>query len=407
MARVSLYIMTYSDRIAPYSKKMFNISRILDLRSVLERKSCFLLGPRQTGKSWLIKAHLPQARIYNLLDVEMYRALSRRPSLIREELREDGEIVVVDEIQKLPELLNEIHLAIEERKARFLMTGSSARKLRRQGVNLLGGRAKSISFHPFVSAELKDLFDLHKALSRGLLPPIYFSDSHLSELKDYVEMYLREEIAMETAIRNLPAFSRFLDVAALCNGQLINYTEIGNNAQVAPTTVREYFNVIETTLIAKRLPAWRESKKRKAISCAKFYFFDIGVVRLLQGRNELQEASSDFGEALETLVFHELSAYVDYTFREPLSFWRSTSGFEVDFLMGNHTAIEVKAARTFSPRHLKGLKALMEEGVFKRYILVNLGSREHSIDGIDIIPLPKFLELLWKDSIERKVGGRQ
>ncbi len=332
----------------------------------------------------------------DLLNNEIFRELSLYPSKLEGRLTNKTNIVVIDEIQRMPELLNEVHRLIENKNVKFLLTGSSARKLRRRGVNLLGGRASFITFHPFVSCELKDKLILDKALSTGLLPPVYLSSSPIDELKDYVEVYLREEIAAETAIRNLPAYSRFLEVAALCNSQIINYTKIANDAQLPPTTVREYFTVLEDTLIAKRLPAFPETKKRKAASTAKFYFFDIGVARYLQGRKHpVVEDTAEFGESLETFIFQELSAGVDYGFIEGIKFWKSYGGYEVDFLIGDHTALEVKAARRISKRHKKGLLALKEEKVFKRYIIVSLDSNERTEDGIEIMHINTFLNKLW------------
>lgn len=370
-------------------------ARFINLFPILQRKSCFLLGPRQTGKSWFIRKQFSNHKIYNLLELDTFRTLSSNPSRIRHEVREEERLIVIDEIQRLPELLNEVHLLIEEQGKRFLLTGSSARKLRRAGVNLLGGRASWKMFHPLIRQEIGQSFDLQRALCRGLLPSIYTSDDYRSDLKDYVEIYLREEIASETAIRNLPAYSRFLDVAALCNARLVNYTQIANDAQLSPTTVREYFEVLKDTLLIHRLPAWRESKKRKATAHDKFYFFDIGVARYLQGRIDLAEHSSDFGDAFETYIFHELMAYSSYRNAVRLSYWRTISGFEVDFLIDEHTAIEVKATRNVHEKHLKGLCKLREEGVFKRYILVSLDQRARMLDGIELLPVTQFLDELW------------
>ncbi|MCI5064092.1 DUF4143 domain-containing protein [bacterium] len=378
----------------------WSVKRFLDLEAVLQRKSAFLLGPRQTGKSWLIRARYSDARIFNLLDIELFRTLSKRPSTLREQIEPEDRLVVIDEIQLLPELLNEVHLLIEERGTTFLLTGSSARKLRRAGVNLLGGRATQRFLFPFVRRELREHFELDQALSRGLLPSIYFSDDYRSDLRDYVELYLKEEVAAESLVRSLPAYSRFLDVAALSNSYIINYTKIADDAQIAPSTVREYFHILRDTLLIERLPPWRESKKRKATAKDKFYFFDVGVVRYLQGRRELIRDSVEYGEALETYLFHELRAYCSYVSRDALSYWRTSTGHEVDFLLGDHTAIEVKATRNVSFRDLKGLQALQEEQVFRRYILVAQEERRRTVDGIEIIPLHEFLDELWRDAGE-------
>lgn len=372
-----------------------NYNRIIDINQILKRKSCFLFGPRQTGKSWLIRNSKDIDKVYNLLEIDTFRSLSRRPRIIRDELGVKDKIIVIDEVQLLPELLNEVHLLIEERDVKFLLTGSSARKLKRTGVNLLGGRASWLSFYPLIKKEISKDFNLEKALSYGTLPSIYSSTAPSQDLKDYVELYLREEIAGETAIRQLPVFSRFLDIAALCNSELVNYSKIGNDAQISPTTVREYFKVLEDTLIIRRLPAWRESKTRKAVAKDKYYFFDIGVARYLQSRDKLTLKTEDFGSAFETYIFHELSAYCSYVSNEKLSFWRTSTGFEVDFLIDEHTAIEVKGSDNINQKHLKGLNALKEEGVFKRYILISLDSRNRTESGIEIIYYEDFLNELW------------
>lgn len=373
--------------------------RKVDLQEILKRKSCFLLGPRQTGKSKLIRETLTTATVYNLLEIDTFRLLSRRPSTLREEISSDQEPVVIDEVQLLPELLNEVHNLIEERGVRFLLTGSSARKLRRKGVNLLGGRASWKTLLPFIRSELVDDFCLTRALTRGLLPSIYNSEDYQADLRDYVDLYLREEIGSETAIRQVPAYSRFLDVAALCNTQIVNYTEIGNDSQIAPTTIREYFRVLEDTLIISRLPAWRESKKRKANAKDKYYFFDIGVARYIQGKTDLVEATDDFGCAFENYIYHEICAYRSYVSNEPLFYWRTTSGLEVDFILGDHTAIEVKSATATAPKHTKGLRALMEEGTFKRFLLVSRDRRPRTVDGVRFLHYEEFLELLWSGEL--------
>ena len=374
-----------------------NYKRIININQLLSRKSCFLFGPRQTGKSWLIRESTGIDKVYNLLEIDTFRALSRKPSLLRDELSDKDKVIVIDEVQLLPELLNEVHLLIEERGLKFLLTGSSARKLKRTGVNLLGGRASWLLFFPLIRKELGNAFNLNKAITYGTIPSFYSSVAAKEDLKDYIELYLREEIAGETAIRQLPVFSRFLDIAALCNSQLVNYTNIGNDAQVSPTTVREYFKVLEDTLIIRRLPAWRESKKRKAIATDKYYFFDIGVARCLQNRSEITEQTEDYGSAFETYIFHELSAYCQYQSKDSLHFWSTSTGFEVDFLLGSHTAIEVKSSSNINQKHLKGLKALKEEGHFKRYILLSLDRRNRTENGIEILYYADYLDEIWKD----------
>ena len=371
------------------------IPRLLDVASLLEKKSCFLFGPRQTGKSSLIRHSLKKVPVYNLLDNPTFLSLSRTPQKLGQEIGSATRMVVIDEIQKLPSLLDQVHQLIEEKKVRFLLTGSSARKLRRGGVNLLGGRARSRTLHPFIYHELKKEFDLLKALNAGLIPSIFFSDSPEEDLESYVSDYLKEEVAAEGLTRNIPAFSRFLDVAGLCNGRLINYSEISNDAQVPRSTVQEYFQILKDTLIGQELPAWGQTLIRKPIGTSKFYFFDIGVVRFLQHRSSLKSGSPEFGEAFETYFFHELKSFVDYTQCRGLHYWRSLSGFEVDFILADSVAIEVKAKSTLSRQDLKGLKALKEEKKLKHYVLVNLEERPSLVDGIHVIPWQMFLDRLW------------
>ncbi len=370
------------------------IERPLNLPALLEKKSHFLFGPRQTGKSSLIRHTLRGVQIYDLLDSATYLTLSRDPGRIAQNLSPSDRCVVIDEIQRLPELLHEVHRLIEERRVHFLLTGSSARKLRRGGVDLLGGRARTKFLHPLTWKELGPRFDLRRVAERGLLPSIYFSDDPQADLKAYTGAYLQEEIVAEGATRNVPAFSRFLRVAALCNGTIVNFTNVANDAQVARTTVYEYFEILKDTLFLHELPTWKKSKKRKPLVSSKYYFFDVGVVAALQGR-EFRMGTPEFGEAFETYLMHELLSCQDYQAAEPLSFWRSASGFEVDFILGDHTAIEVKAKENVSSNDLKPLLALAEEKKLKRYLCVSLESRTRRIGEVTILPFREFLEALW------------
>lgn len=373
---------------APY------LERALDLRSLLEKGSYFLLGPRQTGKTSLIRRTLGDIRYYDLLDSAIYISLSRNPGRISEELSPKDKFVAIDEIQRLPVLLNEVHRLIESRGIRFLLTGSSARKLRSGGVNLLGGRARMKNMHPLTYKELGDRFDLRIAIEHGMLPSIYFSDDPNSDLQAYAGLYLQQEIVSEGLTRNISAFSRFLKVASLCNATIVNFTNVANDAQVARTTVYEYFDILKDTLILHELPAWKLAGKRKPILSSKFYFFDVGVVSALQGRRFLP-GTPEFGEAFETYLMHELVSYRDYVSGESLCYWRSTSGFEVDFIIGDHTAVEVKAKENISPNDCRSLKALAEEKKLKRYLCVSLEPRSRRIGEIAILPYRKFLDALW------------
>lgn len=372
------------------------IERLVDLNSLLGKKSHFLFGPRQTGKTYLIRHTLNGVKVYDLLDTSVFLALSQNLGRIAQEITPRDRVVVIDEIQRLPELLNEVHRLIEERSVRFLLTGSSARKLRRGGINLLGGRARTKYLHPLVYRELGDRFDLFCALNRGLLPSVYFSDDPNADLKAYTGLYLQQEIVAEGTVRNIPAFSRFLRVAALCNGTIVNFTNVANDAQVARTTVYEYFEILKDTLVVHELPAWRKSKKRKPIASSKYYFFDIGVVASLQER-QFSPGTPEFGEAFETYIMHELISYRDYSLGESLSYWRSTSGFEVDFIINDHTAIEVKAKENLSLTDIKSLRALAEEKKLRRYLCISLEPRMRKIGDVLILPYKDFLEALWNN----------
>lgn len=342
----------------------------------------------------MIRSTLKDAKVYDLLDTSVLLALSQNPGRLGEELKPKDRLVVIDEIQQLPVLLNEVHRLIEGRGVRFLLTGSSGRKLRRGGTNLLGGRARVKHLHPLTWKELGKRFDLARAVERGLLPSIYFSGDPHADLEAYTGLYLQQEIAAEGATRNLPAFSRFLRVAALCNGTIVNFTNVASDAQVARTTVHEYFAILKDTLVLHELPAWRKTQKRKPLASSKYYFFDVGVVGSLQGRR-FRRGTPEFGQAFETYLMHELISHRDYATGESLSYWRSTSGFEVDFVIGDHTAVEAKAKATVSRQDLKPLEALAEEKKLKRYICVSLEPRERMVDKISVLPLNTFLEALW------------
>lgn len=384
------------------------IPRLLDLRGPLARKSHFLFGPRQTGKTWLIRHALPEASVYDLLDSRTFLELSQRPSRLEEGLgassakarERAGTPVVIDEIQRLPGLLNEVHRLIESRGVRFLLTGSSARGLRRGGVNLLGGRARTLHLHPFSARELSEQFDLTMAIARGLLPPIYFSDDPAADLAAYTGTYLQQEIVAAGAARNAEAFSRFLHVAALTNATVVNFTKVANDAQVPRTTVHEYYEILRDTLLIHEVPAWRQSLRRKPIASSKWYFFDVGVASALQGRL-VRPATPEFGGAFETWLAHELRVHRDCGGGLPIAHWRSTSGFEVDFVLGDHVAIEAKASANVSPQDLRGLRAIGEEAAIRHRVCVCLEARPRLIDGVRVLPWAAFLDALWAGEFAR------
>jgi predicted AAA+ superfamily ATPase len=371
------------------------IERLIDLKTLLKNKSYFLFGPRQTGKSTLIRHSLPSAKIYDLLDDRTFLEFNSRPGRLKEEISNKDELVVIDEIQRIPQLLNEVHLLIEEKGTRFLLTGSSARKLRSGGVNLLGGRAREAHLHPFVTEELGSYFDLNRALNAGLIPSIYFSDDLKADLSTYVGNYLTLEIAAEALTRNIPAFTRFLTVAALCNAAIVNFTNVANDAQVKRTTIYEYFEILKDTYLIRELSAYLLGKKRKPISSSKYYFFDMGVVRQLQGREAFTPGTPEYGDAFETFIINEAFAFSDYVRPLKLNFWRSTSNLEVDLIIDGHTAVEIKGKQQVSSEDIKTLKAVSQEHSFKRLFCVCLETRSRRVGDIEIVPYQDFLKMLW------------
>ena len=383
------------------------IERVADIGKRLEKKSLFLFGPRQTGKSSYIKNQLAEPRLsWTLLDSELYRDLSVRPSLLKNTLRAKGineGVVVLDEIQRLPDLLNEVHILIEETDIHFLLTGSSARKLKKKGVNLLGGRAARLNFHSLVWPEIKDLdISIDRIFRSGLLPAAFSGDDYESFLSDYVGLYVREEIEAGREVRNLPPFWEFLRIAATESGEIINYENVARDVGISGVSVREWYRILVDTLIGSEVPPYRKTKIRKPNASSKFYLFDVGVARKLQGLSAIEEGTAEFGRYLENYIAMEIRSYLDYSGldKEGLSYWHAQSGQEVDFIIKEKIAVDVKAAKRVSARDLKGLKALMEEGLMEKYILVCREDYPQLLDnGILILPYRDFLSDLWDGKI--------
>ena len=380
------------------------LERNLNVMSVLKTKSLFLFGPRQTGKSSFIKNQILKEDVslfWTLLDGRLRMRILADPGILRQEVELKNLhdcIIIIDEIQKCPDLLDEIHFLIEERNIKFLLTGSSARKLKNTGVNLLGGRATERHFHPFNFAEIGNHqnYNLPFIFEHGLLPSMFLSENLDEDLAAYIDTYLTEEIAAEGAARNIPAFARFLTTAALTNSQLLNYTNIATDAQVPVQTVKQWYEVLESTLLGYQIPPYTKTQKRKAITTSKFYFFDIAIARSLRNIPAPAEGTTEAGEYFEQLVCMELKTWIDYTRpRSRLTFWRSTSNKEVDFCVDEELAIEVKLSMNITEKHLNGLKALREENIFKRYIVVCQEEHPRLVDGIEILPWKYFFAQLW------------
>lgn len=372
------------------------------------QETCFLWGPRQTGKSNLLKALFPQAMRYDLLLSTEYQRLLREPNLIREQCLAAGldansqlDPIIIDEIQKIPALLDEVHWLMENRGLRFILCGSSARKVKRGHANLLGGRAVRYELYPLVFPEIPD-FSLTKALNSGLIPRHYDSAKPERLIQSYVGDYLKEEIVAEALTRNIPAFSRFLEVAALTNGQMLNYTNIARECGITSPTVKEYFQILEDTLIGRQLPAFRKTKKRRLVTSPKFYFFDLSPVIHLSRRGEVVPGSELFGRAFEHFMWMELVAHSSYSeLFYPITYWRTSSGFEVDFVLGDsEISIEVKSTDSANTTHLKGLRRFREEYPVRRSILVSLDPKPRKTeDQIEILPWQMFLEQLWSGKV--------
>ncbi len=375
--------------------------RILPIRAAARERSLFLFGPRQTGKTTLLRLEFPQAPFYSLIEADTFRELSARPERIRQRLTGREQHVVIDEIQKLPALLNEVQAMLDRNpKLRVVMSGSSARSLRRGGVNLLGGRARVAHLFPLVSPEV-DYARLDERLSYGSLPAILDSSSPHEDLKAYVGTYLQEEIRAEGLVRSIESFSSFLEVAALSNGQLVNFTEVGSDAGVPPRTVREHYRLLEDTLLGHLVPPFQGTRKRKPVATARFWLFDVGVANHLLKRRRIERGSPEYGNALEHLIYLECRAWLSYRRLDwPLAFWRSQSKLEVDLVIGDRVAIEVKAAERITERAMKGLRALSEEVPLERKIVVSHEPHPwRTDDGIEVLPVEEFLRRLWRDEL--------
>lgn len=383
---------------------MVEFKRSLDLGKLLEKKSIFLLGPRQTGKSTLIyKTLREESTVIDLLKGKFFIPLSQNPSALSQMIDFKKKIVVIDEIQKLPALLDEVHSLIEERKIRFLLTGSSARKLKKGNANLLAGRAWNQYFHPLSFSEIKEknnYFDLNRYLLYGGLPSVWGETDPVEELDAYVSLYLKEEIKEEGLVRNLGAFSRFLEVAALSSGELINYTKIASDCAVPMTTVRDYFSILEDTLLGVFLHPYRKTKSRKSVGASKFYFFDIGVSNYLCGIRSLSPKTPQFGKIFEQFIINEMKTFLDYRrIKEDLFFWQSNSKNEVDLIIGDKIALEIKSTNNLTERHLVGLKKIAEEKIFKSLLIISFDETFKSKGAIVNYHWEDFLTKLWNGEI--------
>lgn len=365
-------------------------------------ESFFLWGARQTGKSTLLKEKFPDSLWFDLLLSDEYERLRRNPTIFREVILADAEnkLVVVDEIQRLPELLNEVHWLIVNKGRQFILSGSSPRKILRTDTNLLGGRALRYELYPLVSVEIPN-FDLLRALNNGLLPRHYLASNPKRLKASYIGNYLKDELIREAQVRNIGIFAQFLEAAAFSNGEMVNYSNIATDCGVSSNTIKSYFQILEETLIGRFVPPYQHKPKRRVIQAPKFYFFDVGIANYLLKRGSVLFKSESFGNAFEHFIYQELYAHshysgLDYT----ISYWRTASQLEVDFILGQHqVALEVKGTDTISSRHLSGLRAFKEEYAVKKSIVVCTEPRPRLIGDVYILPWLEFLKQLWAGEI--------
>jgi predicted AAA+ superfamily ATPase len=371
-------------------------------------QSAFLWGPRKTGKSTYLRAAFPESLTFDLLQTDLMLDLTRRPALLRERLLATppaklAHPVILDEVQKVPSLLDEVHWLIENRGLRFLLCGSSARKLKRSGVNLLGGRAWRFAMHPLVSIEVGRV-DLLQALNRGLVPAHYLDPQHERSLQAYVVDYLKEEVFDEGLVRNVAAFSRFFEAMGYSHGDLTNYSNIARDCGVDSKTVKEYYQILVDTLLGTFVEPWKKRQERQVIGkAAKFYLFDVGVAGALTRRRIRDERGEAFGRALEHFLLMEILAHRSYReLGHGIHFWRTKSGLEVDFVLGEaEVAVEVKGAPRADPADLRSLRAFADDNRPRRSLLVCNERTPRRVDGVEILPWRDFLGRLWSGDVIR------
>ncbi len=381
---------------------MENIPRILKIQ-LPKGRSAFLWGPRKTGKTTYLIERFPRSLVFDFLKTDLFLEFSKTPAHLREQLlakdpRQLKPPIILDEVQKVPQVLDEVHWLIENKGLQFILCGSSARKLKRGQANLLGGRAWRYEMFPLVSPEITHL-DLLRALNHGLIPTHYLQEEdYKKSLKAYVQDYLKEEVFAEGLTRNVPAFSRFFDAMGYSHGELTNYSNIARDCGVDSKTVREYYQILIDTLLGTAIEPFRRRQHRKVIGKAsKFYLFDVGVAGIITKRHIEEERGETFGKAFEHFILMEILAYRSYTESDfPVHFWRTKTGLEVNFILGDgEVALEIKGSRRLDPTDLKALKAFVEEYRPRKGLLVSNERDERLSDKIRILPWRNFLADLW------------
>lgn len=375
--------------------------RIFDIENRLD-EAMFLFGGRQVGKSTLLKERFPKAVYIDLLNSELRNRYRQHPEEFRESLLRHAPetLVVVDEIQKVPDLLDEVHWLMVNKGLFFILSGSSARKLKKSGANNLGGRAIPETLFPLVSAEIPD-FDLDRAIQNGMIPRHYMVANARNRLKSYIELYLKEEIIEEAAVQKVDDFIRFLEVAAISNGEMLNYENVAADCGVSANTVKAYYQILCDTLLGFEVPAYRKVIKRKLTKSSRFYFFDVGIANYLTGRHHLAPKTPEYGHAFEHLVMQEIVAYLGYKgIEEKLTYWHTYDDIEVDAVIGDaRVAIEIKSADSIQTNHKKGLVEFAKEHPNVKQILVSRDRISRRSGDIDLYYVIDFFKALWNDEI--------
>lgn len=375
--------------------------RIFDIKNRLD-EGMFLFGARQVGKSTLLKNRFPQAIYIDLLNSDLRRRFKQNAALFKEMLTKypAETLVIVDEIQKVPELLDEVHSLMVDYGLHFILSGSSARKIKKSGANQLGGRAIPETLYPLVSAEITD-YDLNKAIQNGTIPRHYAVTNAKNRIKAYIDLYLKEEIKEEAAVRNVDNFERFMEVAAISDGEIINYENIATDCGVSANTVKAYFKILYDSLIGYEIPAYRKVIKRKLTQAPKFYYFDVGVANYLMRRYKLEPGTPEYGHAFEHLVMQEIIAYLGYKGElDQLSYWHAYSGEEVDAIIGDaKIAIEIKSADEIQRKHTESLREFAKEHPNAKLIVVSRDKITRQSGGIDLYYATDFFKALWNEEL--------
>ena len=375
--------------------------RIFDIENRLD-EGMFLFGGRQTGKSTLLKERFPQAVYIDLLKSDLRNRFKQHPEEFRESLlRYPPEtLVIVDEIQKVPDLLDEVHWLMVEKGLWFILSGSSARKIKRSGANNLGGRAIPETLYPLVSAEIPD-FDLERAVQNGMIPRHYMVANARNRLRAYIDLYLKEEIIEEALVQNVDEFIRFMEVAAIMDGEILNYENVASDCEVSANTVKSYYKILEDTLLGFEVPAYRKVIKRKLYKSPRFYYFDVGIANHLTQRYHLAPKTPEYGHAFEHLIMQEIRAYLGYTgSEEELTYWHTYENLEVDAVIGDaRVAIEIKSKEHIDHDDKKGVTEFAKEHPDTRQIIVSRDRISRRSGDVDIYYVTDFFKMLWDGEI--------